>query len=338
MKAIVRYIDVKKGFECKEIPIPKVIPGYVLVKVMAAPIDPIDEFILTGDLTAYPMKFVEPICCGSEGSGLVTEIGPGVPPEYKGKKVVVERGLKLTSESVGMWCQYALMPYENCIIVDDSFQYDDVAGLMINPLTVLGMLDKIKAAGTKAIVFTAAASAIGKNMLAACKKEGVEMICVVRKKEHVELLKSLGAKYAFDLTEKEFEKELGEACKKLAPGVCFDPVGGSLLGKVLNAMPPKATAYVFGALEMPVLNGISSMGLMFKDLTIKGFQMSQAEFAHDYKKLRERFEYVLDDIRKGGKGFLTVVAKKVKMEKCKEAIGEFKALAGKGKIIFQPNA
>lgn len=64
-----------KKYEVKEVPIPKPASGQVLIKVMAAPINPSDLALYGGNYS-HQKKF--PTAMGFEGSGIVEESGGGV--------------------------------------------------------------------------------------------------------------------------------------------------------------------------------------------------------------------------------------------------------------------
>ncbi|EEC06354.1 quinone oxidoreductase, putative, partial [Ixodes scapularis] len=59
--------------ECN-VPIPKVTPGKVLVRVKAAGVNPIDTYIREG---TFPVSFQLPYTPGKDGAGLVEEVGQG---------------------------------------------------------------------------------------------------------------------------------------------------------------------------------------------------------------------------------------------------------------------
>lgn len=59
----------------------------------------------------------------------------------------------------------------------------DAASSFVNPLTALYMVDVAKRGQHKAVIHTAAASSLGKMLLRLCLKEGVPIICVVRREE-----------------------------------------------------------------------------------------------------------------------------------------------------------
>lgn len=67
---------------------------------------------------------------------------------------------------------------------------------IVNPLTVVGMVDIFnKTPGKKGIIHTAAASALGRMLNKYCLTLGIPLLNIVRKDEQAELLKSEGAKY-----------------------------------------------------------------------------------------------------------------------------------------------
>ena len=54
---------------------PKVEPGHVLIKVMAAPINPSDNFFMFNVYGIKEKVKLPPVGIGFEGAGIITEIG-----------------------------------------------------------------------------------------------------------------------------------------------------------------------------------------------------------------------------------------------------------------------
>eukprot|EP01022_Parablepharisma_sp_SALTPOND_P017553 TRINITY_DN281_c0_g1_i1.p3 TRINITY_DN281_c0_g1~~TRINITY_DN281_c0_g1_i1.p3 ORF type:complete len:187 (+),score=26.37 TRINITY_DN281_c0_g1_i1:676-1236(+) len=167
-------------------------------------------------------------------------------------------------------------------------------------------------------------------------KEGIELIGVVRKKEAAEKLREMGMKYALDSSDLNFEQNLKEVCEKTGAKLCFDAVSGELTGKLLKALPPTSRVYLYGMLGGE-LTGVNPILLILNQQKIQGFSTMFANFIGKYEDRVKKFEYVLDNLKKGGKTFITQAAKTYKLEDCKEAMDKFKELAGKGKSIFIPN-
>jgi NADPH2:quinone reductase len=334
MRAVVRYKEVSRGVDLVDIPIPKLAPEHILVKITATPINPADELFINGQ---HGPVTTEPACCGMEGVGSVLELGPGVPKEFMNRKVVFFKHFKDTPEQVGTWAKYGLFHYQSCFIVDDSMKNEDVCGCLINPFTALAMLEVLAKKKQRAVIHTAAASGVGKVLLGLCLRDHIDLICVVRKKLHVDQLRALGAAYVFDQTDPNFDTDLAAACDKVQAHICFDAVGGDLTSRIIKAMPPRSSVYVYGALAGPIQNVDQGM-LVWKVVKIRPFQMFKADFYGKYDRVKELFKQIFDDLRAGGKIFKTFVAKAYKLTEYKEALQKYKELAERGKSIFLPNA
>jgi len=63
---------------------------------------------------------------GSEGSGVIVEVGEGVDANLVGKKA---------SFLLGAWTTHAVVPINLTIILDDSQDLKQAANAIINPLT-----------------------------------------------------------------------------------------------------------------------------------------------------------------------------------------------------------
>lgn len=60
---------------------------------------------------------------------------------------------------------------------------------LINPLTVMAMLDIVKAKKSKCVIITAAASALGRIINRMFPAQGIEVINIIRRDEQEEVLK-----------------------------------------------------------------------------------------------------------------------------------------------------
>ena len=84
MKAI-QLTEIHQPIQCADVPVPEAGPGEVLVKLQAAALNHRDVFIQQG---LYPgIKL--PIILGSDGAGIVVEIGEGVDSNWRGQEVII---------------------------------------------------------------------------------------------------------------------------------------------------------------------------------------------------------------------------------------------------------
>ena len=76
-----------------------------------------------------------------------------------------------------------------------------------NPLTAMAFLTLAKEGRSKAIVQTAAASALGQMVNRLCKNEGLQMINIVRREAQKELLKEQGAEIVMNSNDANFSQQ-----------------------------------------------------------------------------------------------------------------------------------
>ena len=155
-------------------------PGQVLVRVEAAPINPSDlglllagadptqmqregtpeRPVLTAPLPAAAFRAMAArvgvlMPAGNEGAGTVVAVGPD--PD---SAVLIGRTVALAGGS--MYSQYRLAAAAECLVLPRWCAARDGASSFVNPMTVLGMIETMRAEGHTALVHTAAASISGR--------------------------------------------------------------------------------------------------------------------------------------------------------------------------------
>jgi NADPH2:quinone reductase len=227
------------------------VPGddEVLIQIEATPINPSDLGLLLGPgdintlqvedskitmdvpkaiMGAMKPRLNIPMPVGNEGSGVVIEAGTNAQ-ELMGKVVSVVGG--------GMYSQYRCLPAASCMVMNEGTEPKDCASSFVNPLTALAMVETMKAEGHSALVHTAAASNLGQMLVKICLDDGVQLVNVVRKQEHVDLLKSIGAKFVCNSSDDDFKEQLTSAILETKATLAFDATGGGeLAGKILACM------------------------------------------------------------------------------------------------------
>ena len=229
----------------------------VLIEVQAAPINPSDLGLLlsfaadletinvsgSGDETVTSMKIHpalmsamkprldESMQVGNEGAGVIVDAGANVK-DLIGKTVGLAGG--------AMYSQYRAVPAASCLVMNDGTTAAEAASSFVNPLTALGFIETMKMENHTAIVHTAAASNLGQMLVKICKDDGVPLVNIVRKSEHVELLKGLGAEYICNTSDDDFMESLVAALVETGATLGFDATGGGnngeLPGQILAAM------------------------------------------------------------------------------------------------------
>ena len=93
----------------------------------------------------------------------------------------------------GMYAQYRLVQADMCLALPYGTTPEQVLPASSNPLTALGMVETMKIEAHSALVHTAAASNLGQMLQRICLADGVDLVNIVRRQEHVELLRGQGA-------------------------------------------------------------------------------------------------------------------------------------------------
>jgi NADPH2:quinone reductase len=268
MTAVV--LDAYSGVEALRVqkrPVPKPGPNQVLVKVAASPINPSDLAFLEG---SYDFKKETPVVPGFEGSGTVVVVGSGMMGRYlMGKRVACIN----QKDGDGVWAEYMVTDTTLALPLASSVSMEQGAMSAVNPLTAMAFLDIAKKGGHKAIVQTAAASALGQMVNRIFENAGIRVINIVRRDAQVEFLKQAGAEIVLNSTNTDFSKELKEICKEHKVHLAFDAVAGELTMQVLNAMPRNSKVTVYGGLSFAAAQADPG-DLIFKGKSVDGFWLT----------------------------------------------------------------
>ncbi len=229
----------------------------VLIKVEASPINPSDLGLLisfaadldsissqgSGDNTVTSMgihpglmqsmkpRIDKSMKVGNEGGGIIVDAGKNAK-DLIGKTVGVAGG--------AMYSQYRCLPAMSCLVMNEGTTSAEAASSFVNPLTALGFTETMKLENHSALVHTAAASNLGQMLVKICLADDIPLVNIVRKEEHVELLKNLGAKYICNTSDENFMKNLIDCLVETGATLGFDATGGGnegkLAGQILSAM------------------------------------------------------------------------------------------------------
>ena len=245
--------------ELAERDVPEPAGSEVVVAVEASPINPSDLGVLLGAVAAgtlhsdgsalvgtvpeaavalYRDRLDKPLPVGNEGAGTVIAAGPEATALI-GRRVALFGG--------SMWADYRVADAAGVVELPDDVSNAEGAALFINPLTALSMVETMRAEGHTALIHTAAASNLGKMLVRICAADGIGLVNIVRRTEHAQALRDLGAVHVIDSSQPHFADQLTEAIRDTGATLAFDAIGGgALAGDILTAMEraqPPLTSY-----------------------------------------------------------------------------------------------
>jgi len=311
-----------------EIPVPHPGPGEVLVKVFASPINPSDLMFIQG---LYGFKKSLPAVPGFEGSGTVVEGGPGLLPRFlKGKRVACAAADPKISG--GMWAEYVMTSAKLCIPLQKSIDLEQAAAMLVNPFTAWALMDIARRDGHRAVVQTAAASALGRMIVRLGHRFSIPVVNVVRRAEQVELLRGMGSEYIVNSSDAGYEDTLRDLCRKIGATIGFDAVAGEMSAIVLRAQPPDARLLVYGGLSLAACQA-DPASLIFERKRLEGFWLTgwlRSKNILSQLRLARQVQALL------GSDLKTDIQAKVRLEDAARALQQYASNMTAGKVLLTP--
>jgi len=311
----------------RQIPIPRPGPGEVLIRMAASPINPSDLFFLTGN---YAFQKPFPVVPGLEGSGTVVDAGKGlVPRMWMGKRVACAAA----QTSDGTWAEYMVTSAMLCFPLPKNLSLEQGAMLIVNPMTAISFFDIAKSEKHAAIVSTAAAGALGRMIIRLGQQHGLPVINIVRRREQVELLESLGAQYVLNSLDEDFPERLRTLAHQLKATLILDAVGGNLTQLLLDASPFGSTVLVYSNLSGE-LSIFSAETLIFGDKKVVGFFLSNWAAR---KSFIARLWFTQRVKQLATSALQTTVQKRLPLSAAQQALHIYQANMTAGKVLLVAN-
>lgn len=307
--------------------VPRPRAGQVLVRISASPVNPSDLAFLHG---LYGVKKELPVVPGFEASGRVIATGGGFMARFlMGKRVAC--GAPVDGD--GTWAEYMVTEASHCIPLIKEITDEQGAATIVNPITAWALMNKARERGARAVVQTAAASALGRMVESLGGRFHIPVINVVRRREQVEMLERQGARYTVDSSRADFDERLRELCQQLGATVGFDAVAGELTGRVLIAMPEGASVIVYGALsgEGCLLDPRS---LIFERKSVEGFWLTKwlrSQNIINMLRTARRVQKLL------GSDLKTEIRARLALEDAVEGLRLYMNEMTGGKVLFVPS-
>ncbi len=263
--AVLHSYDGPGALSIEDRPLPRPAVGEVLIRMHAAPINPSDQLFLLG---RYGVRKPLPVIPGFEGSGTVVAAGGGIERALVGRRVACA-----AQHGDGTWAEYLAVPATTVIPLLPHVSLDAGATLLVNPMTAYALVELARRGGHRAMVQTAAASALGRMIVRLAAREGITLINIVRRAEQAQLLRRMGAAHVLDSGDVTFDTQLAQLCERHGATLAIDAVAGELSGRVLRALPHSGRLTIYGALSGEPAQ-IDPSEPLFNAKTIDGFWLS----------------------------------------------------------------
>lgn len=311
-----------------ERPVPGPGRGQVLIRVAAAPINPSDLMFVRG---LYGFKKELPAIPGFEGSGTVMAAGAGLMP-----RILLGRRVACAASDArnrfGTWAEYVVTSAETVVPLSRSVDLEQAAMMLVNPLSAWALVDIARRGHHRALIQTAAASALGKMVVRLGHRFSLPVINVVRRIEQADELRALGAEHVVVSTDAHFDRQLTLLAGRLRATLALEAVSGDLTRRVLDAMPRGSQVLIYGALSLEAAQ-LNPAALIFGGKRVAGFWLT--DWLRDMS-LWERFRVARQVQRMLVGDLQTRVQARVPLEAGAEALEQYARTMSAGKVLFVP--
>lgn len=238
-----------------EVPDPQVGAGQLLVRTEAAGINFIDTYIRTG---RYPTPV--PYIPGSEGSGVVTAVGPEVTEFSVGDRVA-------WAAAPGSYAEQVVVPAAVAIPVPDGVNAPTAASALLQGMTAHYLIESIyKPQPGEAVLVHAGAGGVGLILTQLLSARGVRVITTVSTDDKEKLSRDAGASEVL-----RYDDDIAGRVRELTGGVgvaaAYDGVGASTFEASLAATRVRGMVALFGGASGPVppfdLQRLNPLGSLF---------------------------------------------------------------------------
>jgi len=245
----------------KETPVPQ--GDQVLVAVLAAPINPSDVLMLTGE---YGMLPDLPAVGGSEGVGRVAAVGSEVTGLSVGQTVLLPVGS-------GTWASHVLAPAKRLVPLPNDADPQQLAMVSVNPPTASLMLSEyVKLQPGDWVIQNVANSGVGSYVTQLAKIRGLRTVNIVRRESAADTVTANGGDVVL-VDGKELAKRVKAATDKEPIKLGIDAVGGEATNRIASCLAFQGTVVTYGSMsgEPSVM---SPQFTIFRDITLRGFWLA----------------------------------------------------------------
>lgn len=215
------------------LPRPKPGKGEILVRVVAAGVNPVDWKIREGSYKGlFPHVF--PVIPGWDVAGVVEELGDGAARFRKGDKVWAYARKPVVQW--GTYAEYVTLTETSAAAVPSKLLFEEAASVPLAALTALQATEKAGVRTGMTVLIHAAAGGVGHFAVQLARNLGAKVFGTAGPANQ-EFVLGLGAEGVIDYTREDFR----EALRRLSPeGVdaVLDAVGADTLSRSFDVLKP----------------------------------------------------------------------------------------------------
>ena len=210
----------------EDAPRPATGEGEILVRVFATSVNPFDCAVRAGYMAAY-FNNTLPLILGTDISGVVEAVGPGVTAFKSGDQVYGRGGVVRN----GAYAEYAVVPESAVAMKPKSLDHIHAAALPHVSLTAWqALIEHARLAAGQTVLIHGAAGGVGHVAVQLAKARGARVIGTASR--NIDFVRELGVDQAIDYSVTPFENAVRDV------DVVLDTVGGDTQDRSWGVLRP----------------------------------------------------------------------------------------------------
>ncbi|MEE8251869.1 MAG: zinc-binding dehydrogenase [Gemmatimonadales bacterium] len=287
--------------EVADVPEPEVTDGWVKIRLAAAGMNRLDLFTL-GGLPGITLEF--PHIPGSDGAGVVTEVGSGAQGVEPGDQVIFNPGVScyeceyckngehslcvryriLGEHLPGTFAEYALVPHQNIAKRPHTVSWHEAAAFSLVTITSWRMMvTRADVQADEVVLIWGIGGGVSGTCLQIAKMLGAFVIATSSSDEKLAVARTMGADEVLNHSRVDVAKEVRAITKRRGADVVIDNVGEATWEQSLKALGRAGRLVTCGATTgARVVSDVRR--LFWNQYTIMGSTMGNAA---EYQKIVE---------------------------------------------------
>jgi NADPH2:quinone reductase len=229
--------------QCLDVPVPEPKSGEVLIRAHAIGVGIPDTLIRAGTYSFMPPLPATP---GTELSGTIEKVGPGVTSRRPGQRVYTTA--RERPHRGGHYAEYVATPTEATFLLPDNVDLDAAATLANYQVAYHIFNDAVRPQKCQSVLIYAAAGGMGNALIDLAKAAELTVIGVVSSDEKVRFIRDLGLDHVINRTTENIGERVREVTRDRGVDIIIDPVAGPSIPDNIAMLAPCGMLVLYGGL------------------------------------------------------------------------------------------
>jgi NADPH:quinone reductase len=228
---------------CIDVPIPTPRDGEVLVRAHSMGVGIPDTLIRAGSYGWMPPLPATP---GTEMTGTIESVGPGVTTRAVGQRVLASA--RERPHRGGHYAEYIATPAEATFVLPDGVDLEEAAALANYQVAYHMLKDAARVAAGNNILVYAAAGGMGNAIIDLGRAWGLTIIGVVSSQAKAKVATEMGAHHVLNRTSEDVPERVKAVTGGRGVDFIFDPVAGATVAGNLALLARMGMLVIYGGL------------------------------------------------------------------------------------------